>query len=46
MAMSIAATASESETIIYDALSIKKSYPNFFNDYNLLGGKANVINLW
>lgn len=47
MAMSIAATAAfvGSEIVISDALSINKSYPNFFNDYNLLGGNANVINL-
>lgn len=44
MAMSIAATASDSEIIISDAMSINKSYPNFFNDYSLLGGNANVIN--
>lgn len=28
-----------------DALSINKSYPEFFNDYNSIGGKANVLDL-
>lgn len=28
-----------------DALSINKSYPDFFKDYNSIGGKANVIDL-
>lgn len=28
-----------------DAESINKSYPNFFRDYNNLGGEANVVNM-
>lgn len=43
MAFSIAALCAEGETVISDALSIRKSYPSFFEDYNALGGKANVI---
>ncbi len=40
MALSVAALRSESETVITDAESIRKSYPDFFRDYNRLGGKA------
>ena len=40
MALSIAALRSECETVLTDAESIRKSYPEFFRDYNSLGGKA------
>lgn len=43
MAFSVAALCAKGETIIKDAESIAKTYPQFFEDYNLLGGKANVI---
>ena len=43
MAFSIAAAAAEGETVISDALSINKSYPEFFSDYLSLGGRADVI---
>ena len=43
MAMTVAATGAQGESIIDDAQSINKSYPGFFDDYNKLGGKANVI---
>ncbi len=43
MAFSMAALAADGETVIDDALSIRKSYPAFFEDYNALGGKAHVI---
>lgn len=43
MAFSIAALAAEGESEISYAQSINKSYPNFFDDYSLLGGKADVI---
>lgn len=43
MAFSVAALFLDGETTIDDALSINKSYPQFFEDYNKLGGKANVI---
>jgi len=47
MAFSIAALCAEGETTITDAKSINKTYPEFFKDYNILGGKANVIyNMW
>lgn len=45
MAFSILSLAAKGEVAISDAQSINKSYPDFFRDYNLLGGKANVINL-
>lgn len=39
MAMAIAACRCEGELCIYDAIkSVKKSYPNFFEDYKALGG--------
>ncbi len=43
MAFSVAALFLDGETTIDDALSINKTYPSFFDDYNKLGGKANVI---
>lgn len=45
MAMSIAAEKATDKVIITDPLSINKSYPSFFEDYNKLGGNANVINM-
>ncbi len=43
MAFSIAALFLNGETVIDDALSINKSYPSFFEDYNGIGGRADVI---
>lgn len=40
MALAIAALRSEGETVLTDAQSVRKSYPDFFRDYNRLGGKA------
>lgn len=45
MAMSIAAIKASDTVTITDAFSINKSYPSFFEDYNNLGGNANVINM-
>ena len=45
MALSIAALRSEGCVTISDAQSIQKSYPAFFEDYNRLGGKANVVSM-
>ena len=45
MALSIAALNADGCVEITDAQSISKSYPNFFKDYNMLGGKADVVNL-
>lgn len=43
MAFSVAALAVDGNIEIDDAQSINKSYPSYFEDYNMLGGKANVI---
>ncbi len=43
MAFSVAGLFAKGKTVITDAESINKSYPSFFEDYNRLGGKANVI---
>lgn len=43
MALSIAALRSQAPVELTDAQSIRKSYPNFFDDYNRLGGQAHVI---
>lgn len=43
MAFSVAALCATGETSITDAESVAKTYPQFFEDYNLLGGKADVI---
>lgn len=43
MAFSVAALAAHGKTQISGAESINKSYPQFFEDYNSLGGKADVI---
>ena len=42
MAMATAAVCAENPITVSDAMSINKSYPEFFNDYNRIGGKANV----
>lgn len=43
MAFSVAGLFLDGETVIDDAMSINKSYPSFFDDYNSIGGKARVI---
>lgn len=43
MAFSVAALFLSGETVINDAQSVNKSYPEFFEDYNRIGGKADVI---
>lgn len=43
MAFSVAALFAKGKTTIDDAMSINKSYPDFFDDYNMLGGRANVL---
>lgn len=43
MAFSVAALYAQGETVIDGAQSIDKSYPAFFEDYNRLGGKADVL---
>ncbi|MBE6720371.1 MAG: 3-phosphoshikimate 1-carboxyvinyltransferase [Ruminococcaceae bacterium] len=43
MAFSVAGLFAQGTTTITDSESINKSYPQFFDDYNRLGGMANVI---
>lgn len=43
MSMTVAATGTDGESVIDDADSINKSYPAFFDDYNSIGGKVNVV---
>lgn len=43
MAFSVAALNANGITTITDANSINKSYPAYFDDYNSLGGNADVI---
>lgn len=45
MCAAIAATRTKNDVIIKNAQAVEKSYPLFFNDYNNLGGKANVITM-
>ena len=45
MSAAIAALKADGEVIIKGAEAVEKSYPNFFEDYINLGGKANVITL-
>jgi len=46
MAFACACCAVKSEIIIKDAHSVSKSYPDFFDVFNRLGGKVDVINNW
>lgn len=43
MAFSVSGLFLDGETVIDDANSINKSYPSFFEDYNSIGGKADVL---
>ncbi len=43
MAAAIAAFLCKGDVTITGAQAVNKSYPDFFEDYNKLGGKANVI---
>ncbi|MEG0614814.1 MAG: 3-phosphoshikimate 1-carboxyvinyltransferase [Oscillospiraceae bacterium] len=45
MALAIASTKSTAPIVIKNAQAVEKSYPNFFDDFNKLGGISNVINL-
>jgi 3-phosphoshikimate 1-carboxyvinyltransferase len=45
MAASIAALGCTGDVVITGAEAVEKSYPDFFRDYTLLGGNANVIDL-
>ncbi len=45
MAAAIAALRCDGDVIIRGAEAAEKSYPDFFRDYRMLGGKADVIDL-
>lgn len=45
MAMSIMALSLTQSLEISGFNSVKKSYPKFFKDYNLVGGRADVVNM-
>lgn len=45
MALSACAARCTGEITVTDAHSIRKSYPDFFEDYNRLGGDAHVFDL-
>lgn len=43
MAAAVAACRCKGDVIIRNAEAVSKSYPGFFDDYNKLGGKADVL---
>lgn len=43
MAFAVAALKADGDIIITDSQSVQKSYPDFFKDYNSLGGRACVM---
>ena len=43
MAAAVASLRCENPVIIRQAEAVNKSYPEFFNDFNKLGGKAHVM---
>ena len=45
MSMAICATVCSESVYIKNASCVSKSYPDFFNVYNMLGGKAHVISV-
>ncbi|HYE09695.1 MAG TPA: 3-phosphoshikimate 1-carboxyvinyltransferase [Patescibacteria group bacterium] len=45
MALAIAATKCSEPVIIHNSKAVNKSYPNFFEDYNKLGGNLHEWNL-
>jgi 3-phosphoshikimate 1-carboxyvinyltransferase len=45
MSASVIATRAKGDVVILNADAVEKSYPDFFTDYNNIGGKANVINV-
>ncbi len=45
MSAATCAAGLDGEILCTDAMSINKSYPEFFNDYNSIGGKADVLDI-
>ena len=46
MSAAVASQKCINRVIINDAQAVNKSYPEFFEDFNSLGGDANVMQLW
>ncbi|MFA9423499.1 MAG: 3-phosphoshikimate 1-carboxyvinyltransferase [Sedimentibacter sp.] len=46
MSLAMAATMCEEEIVLQDYKAVTKSYPEFWADYKLLGGKVNELNVW
>ena len=44
MSASILSTLCNGKIEITDSNAVEKSYPDFFNDFNKMGGNADVIN--
>ena len=45
MSLAVAALRAQGDVTVTDAESVSKSYPNFFQEYQKLGGIVNVINM-
>lgn len=43
MSAAVCAAGAQNPIICTDALSVNKSYPEFFNDYNSVGGKSEIM---
>ena len=43
MSAAVCAAGSQNPIICTDALSVNKSYPEFFSDYNSVGGKSEIL---
>jgi len=46
MSLAIAATRCEGHIILQDYKAVNKSYPEFWADYQMLGGKIDELNVW
>jgi 3-phosphoshikimate 1-carboxyvinyltransferase len=42
MACAVAALGANSETVIEEAMAVKKSYPDFYSDLQTLGASVNT----
>lgn len=46
MSLAIASCLAQGDVIIKDYMCVKKSYPNFYEDFKKLGGNINECNIW
>lgn len=46
MAMAVTAVRTNNDVVINHVQHVNKSYPTFFEDFNRLGGKADVVDVW